>query len=255
MVAHHRSLAVICLALAVLLWPASHAPASVTPGALEIQISGLPFKYDQDQGGSLFDAWSIDGGNGLIGEATGVNRIDFFLEGTLSGSLLYDEGLYVDFLIDGIYDIPSVGGVVNGVSNGPGFGFDLLSTDRGRFLALDLDMATVTYVRNAMGPFLQLSFVALGPSAGVVSQDLPFDLVLDEGQPITVRVSTLNLTNPVEEGGHLTGFSSQGGVANVFGHVVPEPQSFAFLLGLGVLVFELNQWKRRRRIRRRSAYN
>jgi len=250
MVALRQSGVILFLTLAALFWPVADASASVTPGALQIQIAGLGFKYDEAQDGSLFDAASIVGGNGLIGEATRVSRIDFFLGGSLHGSLFYSEGLYVDFLIHGIHNIPATGGVVSTTSTGPGFGFNLLSPVRDEFLALDLDAVTVTYIRNQFGPFLQLSFVAGGPSAGVVSQDLPFGLVIDEGQPITVRVSTLNLINPVEQGGCLIGFSSSGGTANVFGQAVPEPPCFTALLGLGIIILELRARRQRRRKRR-----
>ncbi|MBU4399042.1 MAG: hypothetical protein KKE86_06860 [Planctomycetes bacterium] len=245
---HRRFLVILGLAAAAVLAPASTAPASVE---LRIQITGLSFKYDESQDGSLFDATSIAGGHGTIGEATQVSRIDFFLGGSLHGSLLYGEGLYADFLISGIHNIPVGGGVVNTTSTGPSFGFDLLSSDPalGRFLALELDAVSVTYIRNQIGSFVQFSFIAGGPSAGVVSQDLPFELEIDEGQPITVRVSSVNITNRVEQGGYLTGFWARSGTANVSGVLVPEPACFAALLGIGVIGLEIRAWRKRRRKR------
>lgn len=247
---HCRFLVILGLAAAVVLAPVSTAPASVE---LAISISGLNFKYDATQNGSLFDATSIAGGHGTIGEATRVSRIDFFLGGSLHDSLLYEEELYVDFLIQGIHDIPVGGGIVNTTSTGPGFGFDLLSPALGRFLALELDAVSVTYIRNQIGSFVQLCFIAGGPAAGVVSQDLPFELEIDEGQPITVRISSVNITDMVEEEGYLTEFWARSGTANVSGVLVPEPACFAALLAIGVIGLEIGAWRKRRR-RQRSAH-
>ncbi len=248
MTAPHRYGTVLCLALAAVLWPAAGSLASID---LAIHISNLSFKYDEGQNGSLFDAMSIAGGSGIYGQATRVSRIDFFLGGSIQGSLLSTDKPYVDFLIHGIHKIPVGGGVVTTTSTGPSFGFDLLCpTLGGRFLALDLDAVNVTYIRNADGPFVQFTFIAGGPSAAVVMQNLPFGLEIDEGQPITVRVSSVNISNLVEAGGYLTGFLAKGGTADVIGLQVPEPASFAVLLALGVAGLEIGAWKRRRRRQR-----
>lgn len=245
-----RFLVILGLAAAAVLAPMSTAPASVE---LRIQISGLSFKYDESQDGSLFDATSIAGGHGTISEATRVSRIDFFLGGSLHDSLLYDEELYVDFLIQGIHDIPVGGGFVNTTSTGPSFGFELLSPALGRFLALELDAVSATYIRNQIGSFVQLSFIAGGPAASVVSQDLPFELEIDEGQPITIRVSSVNIASIEDDGVYLTEFLARSGTANVSGVLVPEPACFAALLAIGVIGLEIGAWRKRRR-RQRSAH-
>ena len=63
-----------------------------------------------------------------------------------------------------------------------------MSSSLEEFLALDLDAVTVTYTSSkiGIGNSVRFSFVAGGPSADVVSQDLPFGLVIDPGEPITV---------------------------------------------------------------------
>ena len=249
MVAFRQFGSALCLAQAFLFLLAADAPASVTPGTLQIQIVGLDFSYDTAQNGSLFDSTSIAGGHGLIAESTRVSHIDFFLDDALCGSLYNVEGLYVDFLIDNIYNIPAGGGTVNVASNGPGFGFNLLSSQRGQFLSLDLDAVSVTYIRFQRGSTLLMNFIAGGPSASLVSQNLPFGLTIDEGQPITVRISTSTLDDITTQDGYLTGFESANGTANVYGQTVPEPQSFVALLALGLIFLELSNWRRRRRKR------
>jgi hypothetical protein len=235
----------LCLALANLLATASLAPASIE---LRIQITGLNFQYDESQGGSLFDATSIAGGHGDAAEATPVTRIEFYLGNQLVGALATPaEDLFCDFLVRGIYNIPKKGGAVSTASHGLQYGFDLLSSTRGRFLALTVDTALVTYTRNQLGSYVQFSFVATGPSAGVVFQDLPFDLAIDAGQPISVRIASAKVTDRVEDSNYVLKFSSINGTGAVYGVVVPEPASFAALLGMGVIGLELRAWRKRRR--------
>jgi hypothetical protein len=244
-----KGMGILCLTIVTLLIPATVSLASVE---LTIQITGLSFKYDESQSGSLFDANSIAGGHGSIGEATRVSQIDFWLGTQMAGSLLYNEGLYCDFLVQGIYNIPKTGGIVNTTSSGPDFGFDLLSSTRGLFLALDLDTATVTYTSNKVGNCVRFSFLAGGPSADLLSQDLPFGLEIDPEQPISVVVSSLNVSSRTEAGDYVTAFSTTGGTAAVYADQmqVPEPASFAILLGIGMIGLEIRAWRQRRRNRR-----
>ncbi len=249
----HRFLCILGLAAAAVILPASASLASI---GLEIDVVGLNFKYDASQDGSLFDApskesTSIDGGHGLTGEATQVTLINFYLGGVLKGSLLSETGseLYADFLICGIYDIPSApprgGWSTVTSSTGQQFGFDLMDSSGKRFLSLELGAVNVTYKSTG------LQFRAQGPSLAVVSQDLPFGLVIDAEQPITVRVSSTTITTSVDKTtGNLTGFWAQGGMATVGGMQVPEPASFAALLAIGVMGLEICSWKKRRRIQR-----
>jgi hypothetical protein len=254
MTATRRYGVVLGLAAVAALWPVAGSQASV---GLQIQITGLGFQYHQSQGGSLYDSGSILGGNGSIAEGTRVSSITFFLNGALRGTLPYSEGLYADFLVSGVNDIPKEGGAVTSYAAGPRFGFDLLSSAHtpNRFLALDFNNVTVTYTRNEIDEwYLQLSFIAVASSA-LMSQDLPFGLALDPGEPITVRISSLG-GNPTtaDDGTYLTDFSTNVGTGNVWGSPVPEPASFAALLVLGVASLEVvRAWNRRRHGRRLSG--
>jgi hypothetical protein len=232
----------LCMAMAAIFLPAANSQASLDLG---IQITGLNFAYDESQNGSLFDAQSIAGGHGLTSEATQVTQIDFFLGGQKVGTLSYSDGLYCDFLVQGIYNIPKGGGVVQATSSGPGFGFDLLSSSLGEFLALDLDAVTVTYTSSKIGNSVRFSFVAGGPSAEVVSQDLPFGLVIDPNEPISVLVSSSNVSNYTDVGNYVTAFSTTGGTATVSGEQVPEPVCFVVLLGLGMIGLKVWAWRKR----------
>ena len=95
----------LCLAVALVLLPAANSQASLD---LAIDITGLNFAYNESQNGSLFDAQSIAGGHGLTSEATQVTQIDFFLGGQKVGTLSYSDGLYCDFLVQGIATFPRV---------------------------------------------------------------------------------------------------------------------------------------------------
>jgi hypothetical protein len=239
---HAQRLWIFCLTLTTLLALATDSPASV---GLDIQIVGLSFKYDESQNGSLFDSNSIAGGHGNISEATRVSQIDFSLGNQLVGSLMNSEGLYCDFLVQGIKNIPKAGGLVNATASGPDFGFDLLTSTQGRFLALDLETVTVNYIRTQTNSTVKFSFMAGGPSATLLSQNLPFGLVIDPGEPISIVVSSRSVSNRIEVGDYVTAFSTSGGTADVYGDQVPEPAGFAILLGIGVLGLEFQAWRKR----------
>jgi hypothetical protein len=230
-----RIVAVLCVALGAAFWPAANASASI----LDIQIVGLSFNYDHAQNGSLFDAASI-----TKGEATRVLGALFSVDGTPPGLLPPNELLYVDFKIDGIYNIPSTGGSVIAASADSNFFFNLLNAN-GRLLALDFEEATITYARNQYGSGIQLSFVAYAPSAGVVFQDLPFGLEISPFEEITINISTLDIINPVEQNNHLTSFSSLNGTAEVIGLAVPEPATVVVWSLLGAVGWlGIRVWRR-----------
>jgi hypothetical protein len=249
---HPRQIATFLVLAAAVLLPAASSWASVE---LSINVTTVNFYYNESLGGSLYDSTSIGGGNRELPadyvNATRVSSIDFFLGGELQGRLKSSDKPYVDFLFQGIHNIPVGGGVVSTTTSGAGFGFDLLSPSLGgRFLALDIDTVDVTYVRNDSGGMIQFSFIANGPSAQVVMQNLPFGLSIDEGQPITVRVSSTKLTSITSAGGFLTGFYATNGTADVLATQVPEPVSFVVLMALSVAAWEISIRLRGRRAKK-----
>ena len=51
--------------------------------------------------------------------------------------------------------------------------------------------------------------------------------------------------NRTEVGNYVTAFSTTGGTAAVYAVQVPEPASFAILLGIGVIGLEIRAWRKR----------
>ncbi len=245
---HRRFLVILGLAAAAVLVPVSTAPASVE---LKISISGLNFKYDATQNGSVFDAQSILGGRGSSEDistyATRVSQIDFSYGGALIGSILYDEAPYVDFLIGGAVNIPKTGGTVTVTSDPPTFGFDLLTPALGRFLSLDFNTVGLRYTDRTVAFY----FVVGAKDIDLLSQLLPFSLAIDEEEDISVSVSGMSFSSPVVDDLYLVGFSADGGLGSVTarGTIVPEPASFAALLVILVVGLEIGAWKKRRQQR------
>jgi len=248
MTAPRRYGAVLCLALAAVLWPAASSLASV---GLTISISGLSFTYDATQNGSVFDAHSIlgRGGGDMSTYATRVSEIDFSYtdSGALIGSILSDESPYVDFLIAGASNIKKSGGTVTVTSPAPTFGFDLLTPALGRFLSLDFSTVKLKYTNRTIA----FDFTVLAKDTDLLSQHLPFNLAIDEGEGISVSVSGTSFSPPVVNDTYLVGFSADGGLGSVTaqGTFVPEPASFAALLVILVVGLEIGAWKKRRQQR------
>ena len=252
-----RRYGLICLAMVAAFGVAASGSAAIM---LNIDITGLKFKYDGATG-LLYDSNNTAGsagGNGLISEASKVTRISLSLiedgvKTTLpSISTTTGDTPYCDFLMDGIFNIPkSTNTSVQSVSNGSGFGFDLLSANLGRFLQLSLDNITVSY-SSATSQLV----VAGGVASGLVSQSLPNDIYLSPTDPIWVTIkgsvsATYTADNYVK-----TLTCSSGGTGNVYGTDppapslvvnVPEPVCFVALLAMAVFGFEAAAYRKRRR--------
>lgn len=198
--------------------------ASAGAATLDIQFTGLDLVYD---GTDIYDAGSIAGGGGDSTLADALTTVDFLVDGVLVGSL--DTDIWADVLIKGVSDIPVGGGMVSSAGNGDAFGFDLITSVAvpGWGLALNLDDVTVFYT----GSGITLAGGALASS--VPAQSLPFGLVIDAMDAVTIAFSSSNLSGLTDDGTYLTSFTTAG-TANVKGTaVVPEPSAMA-LLGLGV---------------------
>jgi hypothetical protein len=209
--------------LAVALLSASAAQA----GLLEIQFTGLNLQYD---GTNIFDAGVHNtSGAGDPADADQLTSMNFYLDGNLVGVLNSD--VYADIFIADVLNIPVGGGVVVSSGNNDNFGVDLLvsNTVPGWGLALNIDSMQFFYTGS------QIAISVAGLASDLFAQQLPFDLEFDETQPITIVMSSANLTGVTSASGFLTGFNAAG-TGNVAGtgYLVPEPASLA-LAGCGLV--------------------
>jgi hypothetical protein len=241
-----RVLVILGLALAAAVATTSTSLASID---LRINISGLDFKYDSTQNGSVFDAQSIlgRGVDEMSTYATRVSQIDFSYGGMLLGSILSDEAPYVDFLIGGALNIKKTGGSVTVTSAVPTFGFDLLTPTLGRFLSLDFSTVKLRYINRTIA----FDFTVLAKDTDLLFQNLPFGLAIDDAEGISVSVSGTSFTDPIVNDQYLVAFSADGGLGSVTaqGTMVPEPASFAALLVILVIGLETGAWMKRRQQR------
>lgn len=198
------------------------AAASAGAATLDIQFTGLDLVYD---GTDIYDAGGAAGGGGDSTLADPLATVDFLVDGALVGSLTTD--IWADVLIKGVSSIPVGGGMVSSAGNGDAFGFDLITSLAvpGWGLALNLDDVTVFYT----GSGITLAGGALATS--VPAQSLPFGLVIDDMEAVTIAFSSSNLSGVTDDGTFLTAFTTAG-TSNVKGTLVPEPSALA-LLGLG----------------------
>lgn len=204
---------------------AGRASASI----LEIQFSGLDLTYD---GSNLFDSGASNTiGQGLRSQADPLATMVFLVDGVQVGSVLTNN-IAIDASIHGLADIPSAGGTVTTSGNGNGFGVDLLTknSDPAWGLAMNIDKFSFFYTGN------KVAIGMAGQSTSLWTQSLPFGLAFDPAMPISIAISSANLTNVTEASGHLTGFHAAG-TGNISGTLLPEPASLVLiaLSGVGLL--------------------
>ncbi len=209
--------------LAVVILSASLARA----GTLEIQFSGLNLEYD---GTNIFDAGVHNtAGSGDPADGAALTSMNFYLDNVLVGVLTTD--IYADLYIENVLSIPVSGGLVSSSGNSDSFGVDLLTGNSipAWGLALNIDSMQFFYTGS------QISITVAGLASTLFAQSLPFDLEFDLSQPITIVMSSANLTNVTSAGGFLTGFhaSGTGNVAGT-GYLIPEPGSL-LLAGCGLV--------------------
>jgi len=189
-------------------------------GMIEIQVSGLDLVYD---GLNIYDDGSQVGGSGNPADSDPLISMSFLVDGNLVGTLSSD--IFADVFIANVINIPAGGGFVMSGPQGNTFGFDLLTSNNnpGWGLALNLDRMQVFYSGGNV-------FIAGGGVASSLSnQNLPFGLVLDASQTISIAFSSSALSNVTSVGAFLTGFRSSG-TGNVRGTLIPEPSALALVL-------------------------
>jgi hypothetical protein len=229
--ATHGTAILACLfALAVFSLPL-HA------STLEIQFTGLDLDYD---GTNIFDAGVHNTvGNGDPADADALTSMNFYVDGNLVGVLNTD--VFVDVYIANVGAMPIGGGLLTSSGNGGAFGVDLLTSNNqpGWGLALNIDTMQFFYTGS------QIAISVAGLATSIFAQQLPFALAYDTSQPVTIVMSSANLTNVATAGGFVTSLEAAG-TGNVAGIYVPEPSTFV-LLGIGCFAAAIHAVRRRRR--------
>jgi len=222
---------VVAAGLAVIVMLFS-VPASA--GVIRIDIAGLDLKYD---GVDVFDARSKAGGVGNPADADPLARLIFsYVENPGPSEVrtelgVLDADIYADVLVSGL-TIPATPQWVT--SSGGGY-FDILTTAAvpGFGLGLNVQSASIFY---GNGLVMALSTKA----TSIRTQNLPFSIVLEEGDPVMIGVVCSNAQGVVV-GSQVSQFTASG-TANLATAGVPEPAAIAQLAallagGLGWLVY------------------
>ncbi len=213
---------------------------SVVPGwagVIRIDIAGLDLKYD---GTDVFDARSKLGGSGNPADADPLARLVFsYVETPGPGEVrtelgVLDANIYADVLVSG-FTIPATPQWVT--SSGGGY-FDILTSSSvpGFGLGLNVQSASIFY---GNGLVMALSTTA----ANIRTQNLPFSIVLEEGDPVMIGVVCSSAQGTIV-GSQVVQFMASG-TANLATAGVPEPAAVAQLATL--LVGGLGWWMFRRR--------
>ena len=176
-----------CTALASLALAISSTVAQA--GVLDIGFTGLDFDYDGFVG---FDI-STSGADAL-------NSVNFEVDGIAAGAAIAGS-VSAELHIPGVGGIPVGGGTV---TSGSGGTLDLVLGAGS--LSLSLGEVTLNYNKIGSG----IPFLFGGAEATVISQDLPYDLLLDD--PIVFSfVTPIEDSSITDDSFVLTSFSASGG--------------------------------------------
>jgi len=217
---------------ALLLGAASPVARAAT---LEIQFTGLDLYYD---GNNIFDNGvhnTVRSGNPA--EADALTSIQFFLDNSLVHTINSD--VFADLYISNLGSMPAAGGVITSSGNGNTFGIDLLTSNSnpGWGLALNIDTMQMFYTGS------QIAISVSGLATSIPVQLLPPGLAFDPNEPLTIVMSSANLSGVTTSGGFVDAMHAAG-TGNVAGVLVPEPGSMALLV-IGFLGATLLGWRHR----------
>lgn len=195
--------------------------AASAQSAVIIHFTGMNLSYD---GAAIYDGASAAGGVGDPATADALTTADFYVDGTLVGSL--NSNIWLDVFI------PNVTGLAAGANSSTtittpgnaGF-FDLLigtSPLASEFLITDIGSVSITY-SNIAG-FAHFLFGAT--FSDTYAQNLPFGLAM--AGPVMISFSA-QLQDVTTAGGFVTGFNAFG--TGEFNEV-PAPASALLIAGL-----------------------
>ena len=203
---------------------------------IEIHFSGVNLSYD---GTDLTDAVDPAGRKGDPNESDPLVSMSFLKDGVPIGTTL-TEDIYVDFLIADLKDIRAGGEPVYSGGNGGDFGFDLLTSQAGWGLALDINQFQM-YLSQT-----EIAMAADGIATGIHEQNLPFDLVMADDQQISIVISgTMTGLTRSPDGQTVASFTASGtGQVNGGLGIIPEPSSVCLAL-MAVLAAAAVWWRRR----------
>ena len=212
---------------------------------IQIHITGLNFTYD---GTDIFDSTNIAGGSYNTAQADPLTTIDFYKNSVYMGSLTANDNIFADLLIDNVKNIPNSGGMITTGDGLAGFGLDLLQNNGSQttpLLSLKINQLPLSYSGAGI-------FVAVGGLAdSIVAQNLPFGLTLSTQDPISLLVSSSNLTNVTSNGNFLSGFNAFG-TSDINGtstsNNVPEPATITALISLATVGLLTLVIRRRRQV-------
>jgi hypothetical protein len=205
----------------------------VLAATMEIAFTGMDLVYD---GSAIYDAGGSSGHLANPADADPLTTVDFFVDGSLEGSLTSD--IFLDVYIPDITGISASAGTVFNVNTPGNAGhFDLLvgtSPLASEFLLVDLSAVNVTYVDVAN--IVQFTFGAA--VSDVFAQNLPFGLLA--GEPVTVTFSAQIVPGSrTISGNTVSGFSASG-TGQYNAPLVPEPTT-CVLAALGLVALAVRR--------------
>lgn len=219
--------------------------SAATAATIEIQLSGLNLNYSAATD-DIVDAGGATGGNHDSSEADTLNAAVILVDGMAQLPPLMTDNQFGDFfesISAEIEDTSLLNPVEFGTTDDGGstFGFEWFMNDGGvpQFF-LDLQFDELTYVLTDTGFFLS------GTASQVADQQLPYGLVYDTAQPITLAYQSTNFTKMVEvngNGGVVTEISASGQLTISGESVIPEPAAGVLLAGmLGLAGYLRMRW-------------
>jgi len=211
-------------------------PCIASAGTINMIISDMDVSYlgsALGNTGAIYDSIGLNGGNLNITEADTLQSVVFEQNMLPEGSLMTSGNttLYGDLKIGGVGSSLTQGFHTQ-IGTNAGFGFDFF-VPGGNNLRLG-----ITKIDLLITP----SNLFFTGSANIISQNLPFGLVMDAAQPV---IFSYTATLPGLVGGNPVTGAMASGAMTITGQMIPEPTTAA-LIALGGML-GLTVLKRRKR--------